>query len=92
MINEFKVTDDQLDAPDGAFVYIPEHKGWFERQGMNWVRVTVLACKECNAPHDLDMGPDEGVCMICGGDLIEDESERELVGGSGHQRRLQDLL
>jgi hypothetical protein len=41
-----------------------------------------LCCADCDAPHDLDLGPDDGTCLICGGPLIEDESERETVGMS----------
>lgn len=40
-----------------------------------------LRCKHCNAPHDVDMALDVGYCVICGGALIEDEVERELVAG-----------
>jgi hypothetical protein len=40
-----------------------------------------LFCASCNAPHDLDMAPDEGTCLICGGPLVEDLSEREAVQG-----------
>ena len=42
-----------------------------------------LFCASCDAPHDLDMAPDEGTCMICGGPLVEDLAEREeVVGGA----------
>lgn len=51
-----------------------------------------LACKDCDAPHDLDMGPDDGTCMICGGDLIEDEKERELVGAGGFKKNLVEAV
>lgn len=44
-----------------------------------------LYCAICDAPHDLDMAPDEGTCLICGGSLVEDPNERELVTG-GLQR------
>lgn len=40
-----------------------------------------LACSDCDAPHDFDLGPDDGTCIICGGNLVEDQKERELVGG-----------
>lgn len=38
-----------------------------------------LFCKSCKAPHDLDMGPDDGTCMICGDKLVEDEGEADAV-------------
>lgn len=51
-----------------------------------------LACAVCDAPHDLDMGPDDGTCMICGGDLIEDESERGLVGRSAFTKTMTEVV
>lgn len=51
-----------------------------------------LACAECNAPHDFDLGPDDGTCVICGGPLIEDEQERELVGPKGVVKNLTDTM
>lgn len=43
-----------------------------------------LACADCDAPHDFDLGPDDGTCVICGGPLVEDKTERdEVVGGAG---------
>jgi hypothetical protein len=39
-----------------------------------------LYCATCDAPHDVDLAPDTGDCVGCGGPLIEDETERELVG------------
>lgn len=41
-----------------------------------------LYCAFCDAPHDVDLGPDDGTCMICGGPLIQDEKEREEVAAS----------
>lgn len=38
-----------------------------------------LFCKACNAPHDFDEGPDEGICLICGGPLVEDPEERGIA-------------
>jgi len=38
-----------------------------------------LYCKSCNAPHDFDEGPDEGICLICGGPLVEDPEERGIA-------------
>lgn len=41
-----------------------------------------LACADCDVPHDLDMAPDEGTCLVCGGPLVEDKKERaEVTGG-----------
>ena len=48
----------------------------------------ILSCATCDAPHDVDLAPDEGVCIICGGPLVEDESERALVGPEAFGRRL----
>jgi hypothetical protein len=45
--------------------------------------MTDLACLACGAVHDFDLGPDDGTCIVCGGKLAEDESERELVQGKG---------
>jgi hypothetical protein len=42
-----------------------------------------LACADCDAPHDLDLGPDDGTCIVCGGTLIQDEKERGEVGLRG---------
>lgn len=39
-----------------------------------------LYCANCKAPHDIDLAPDTGECVICGGPLIEDETERGEVG------------
>ena len=49
-----------------------------------------LYCATCDVPHDLDLGPDEGVCLVCGGPLVEDPKERELVYGSDTQRVIAD--
>lgn len=38
-----------------------------------------LYCASCDAPHDVDLAPDTGECVICGGPLIEDEAERTVV-------------
>ncbi len=51
-----------------------------------------LACSTCDAPHDFDLGPDDGTCVICGGDLIEDVKERKLVGDQGLQRAMVDTV
>lgn len=51
-----------------------------------------LACKDCDAPHDLDLGPDDGTCIVCGGALIEDEAERELVGGTGFNKAVVEAV
>ena len=51
-----------------------------------------LYCKDCNCPHDLDMAPDEGTCLICGSDLIEDPIERELVGGRAFTRGIVEVV
>ena len=37
----------------------------------------MLACLDCNALHDFDLGPDDGTCVVCGGKLAEDETERD---------------
>jgi hypothetical protein len=34
----FRVTDDMLDAPDGAAVFDRERLGWYERHGATWER------------------------------------------------------
>jgi hypothetical protein len=47
-----------------------------------------LYCSACDAPHDVDLAPDTGECVICGGPLIEDEAERGEVGPSAVARRL----
>lgn len=39
-----------------------------------------LACADCKALHDFDLAPDTGTCIVCGGNLVEDETEREEVG------------
>lgn len=41
-----------------------------------------LACSICDAPHDFDLSPDDGTCIICGGALVEDPKEREEVTSS----------
>lgn len=51
-----------------------------------------LYCASCDAPHDVDLGVDEGVCMICGEPLIEDDSERPAVGPSAFGRKLVDAV
>ena len=33
----------------------------------------VLSCTDCGIEHDLDEAPDIGVCIACGGDLVEDD-------------------
>lgn len=38
-----------------------------------------LACSVCDAPHDFDLTPDDGTCVVCGGALTEDPKERALV-------------
>jgi hypothetical protein len=42
-----------------------------------------LACLECGAVHDVDLAPDTGECIVCGGRLAHDETEREAVYGRG---------
>lgn len=43
-----------------------------------------LYCAGCNAPHDVDLAPDTGECVLCGARLIEDEQERaEVTSGRG---------
>ncbi len=41
----------------------------------------MLRCDECGQEHDLDVAPDEGACLGCGGPLVEDDedaSDRDL--------------
>lgn len=54
--------------------------------------VRPLYCAACDAPHDVDLGPDEGTCLICGGPLIEDETERAVVGPEAFGRRLTTVV
>ncbi len=51
-----------------------------------------LYCASCDAPHDIDLAPDTGECIICGGPLIEDESERGLVGPSARDNLLRESV
>ena len=32
-----------------------------------------LSCTDCGLEHDLDEAPDEGICLACGGELVEDD-------------------
>ena len=34
-----------------------------------------MHCSRCAKPHDLDDGPDEGLCLFCGGALVEQDGE-----------------
>jgi hypothetical protein len=35
----------------------------------------MLYCRTCLAVHCLDEAPDEGVCLVCGGGLVENQAE-----------------
>jgi hypothetical protein len=47
-----------------------------------------LYCSSCDMPHDIDLSPDTGECIACGGPLIEDETERGQVGPSVQAAKL----
>ena len=49
-----------------------------------------LACADCGALHDFDLAPDTGTCIVCGGPLVEDAAERELVGGHAFRNALEE--
>lgn len=51
-----------------------------------------LVCRECGAVHDVELAPDTGECIVCGGALIQDETERELVGPQGISKNLTDTF
>lgn len=34
-----------------------------------------LFCIGCGAIHDFDLALDDGTCIVCGDDLVEDENE-----------------
>ena len=51
-----------------------------------------LVCATCCTAHDFDFAPDTGECIVCGGFLIEDESERGLVGGKVLTRVITDAV
>jgi hypothetical protein len=52
-----------------------------------------LYCAACDAPHDVALEPDLGVCVICGGKLIEDESERaEATSGAKFAQAIVDTV
>lgn len=39
-----------------------------------------MFCAVCNTPHDYDLGPEEGICLVkgCNGPLIELFSEKRI--------------
>lgn len=51
-----------------------------------------LACADCKALHDFDLAPDTGLCIICGGNLVEDETEREEVGAGAFKAGLKEVV
>jgi hypothetical protein len=54
--------------------------------------VKPLYCASCDAPHDVDLAPDTGECVICGGPLIEDEKERGEVGPDAVASRMVEVV
>ena len=41
-----------------------------------------LFCANCDTAHDFDLAPDEGVCLVCGGILVENKDElKQIVSG-----------
>ena len=51
-----------------------------------------LYCASCDMPHDVDLAPDTGECVGCGGPLIEDETERDEVGPSAQARAMVEVV
>jgi len=51
-----------------------------------------LACANCKALHDFDLAPDTGECIVCGGPLVEDETEREEVGIGAFRAGLKEVV
>lgn len=51
----------------------------------------MLVCSDCDAVHDVDLAPDEGACVVCGGALIEDASERGEVGPGAFRAGLKEV-
>lgn len=52
----------------------------------------MLYCASCDAPHDVDLAPDTGECVACGGPLIEDEVERGQVGPQATARAMVEVV
>jgi hypothetical protein len=51
-----------------------------------------LYCESCDMPHDVELAPDTGECVGCGGPLIEDETERGEVGPRAQARAMVDVV
>lgn len=51
-----------------------------------------LYCERCDMSHDVELAPDTGECVGCGGPLIEDESERGEVGPQAQARAMVEIV
>jgi hypothetical protein len=58
----FDVTDDELDAPDGAVIELPERGGWFERTGNRWEATAAPVEDTCDPETECDGGR---ACPAC---------------------------
>jgi hypothetical protein len=51
----------------------------------------MLACADCDAVHDVNLAPDTGTCVVCGGPLVEDKRERAEVGAGAYRAGLKEV-
>lgn len=49
-----------------------------------------LKCVDCGCDHDYDLAPDEGVCILCGSMLIDEDGA--LPDVEAQIRELMDLV